>query len=146
MPEVILKVNILTTLFMAGLIWVTQVALYPSFLHAAEEGFARNHDKYRLKIALVATLPMVLEAGSAILLLIYTPLWVRPWEVWFGVGLVGIIWASTLFLQVPLHERLSKAFDREAANGLVSTNWIRTVAWSARAALVTVWLWRSLET
>jgi len=49
-----------------------------------------------------------------------------------GLGLLAIVHASTVFLQVPRHTILSDRFDAEVARTLVSTNWIRTAAWSAR--------------
>ena len=49
--------------------------------------------------------------------------------------LLVIIWVSTAFIKVPEHVRLEKAFDAAAIRRLVLTNWIRTIAWTARAGL-----------
>ena len=38
-------------------------------------------------------------------------------------------------LQVPCHSRLAQGFDEPTWRRLVATNWIRTVAWSARMPL-----------
>ena len=38
-------------------------------------------------------------------------------------------------LQMPLHDRILKGPDTHAQRRLVSTNWIRTVAWSLRGAI-----------
>ena len=130
---------------MAGVIWVTQIGVYPSFMNPGGEDFGANHNKYRMKIALIATLPMVVEASSSVLLLVYKPLFLREWEVWTGAGLVGIIWASTFFLQVPLHEKLSNGFDGVAARRLVLTNWVRTAAWTIRCVLIGEWLLKALQ-
>ncbi|OZC02533.1 hypothetical protein BSZ36_05815, partial [Rubricoccus marinus] len=61
------------------------------------------------------------------------------WALLAGAALIGLIWASTAFIQVPLHNALGGAFDAEAHSRLVGTNWIRTVLWSLRAGLV-LWL------
>ena len=53
-----------------------------------------------------------------------------------GLALVGLIWASTFLVQVPLHEVLARGFDAEAHSRLVASNWLRTFLWSARAVLV----------
>jgi hypothetical protein len=53
--------------------------------------------------------------------------------------LVAVIWLSTALLQVPAHGRLSAGFDAETGGFLVATNWIRTIAWSLRSAVV-VWM------
>jgi hypothetical protein len=53
-----------------------------------------------------------------------------------GLVLVGIVWASTFLIQVPLHNRLGSGFNHEVIQLLVNTNWIRTIGWSLRAILV----------
>jgi hypothetical protein len=65
-------------------------------------------------------------------------------QAWAGAVLVAAIWLSTALLQVPLHNRLQAAFSQEDARRLVATNWIRTAAWSLRAALVLSWTYASL--
>jgi ABC-type microcin C transport system permease subunit YejB len=49
-----------------------------------------------------------------------------------AAALLAIIWASTAFLQVPIHNALTNGFDAQAHARLVDTNWIRTLAWTAR--------------
>jgi hypothetical protein len=46
------------------------------------------------------------------------------------------VWASTFLLQVPCHDRLSRGWDEGVHARLVQTNWIRTVLWTARLAVV----------
>ena len=50
---------------------------------------------------------------------------------WIGFALVGIIWITTALLQVPMHGRLARGFSQAAHRRRVSSNWIRTIAWSA---------------
>jgi len=54
---------------------------------------------------------------------------------WMGVGLLAVIWLSTALVQVPLHQRLGSGFDADVHARLVTSNWIRTVAWTLRGAL-----------
>ena len=63
----------------------------------------------------------------------------------FGLILVLIIWASTFFVQVPLHEKLAAAFDAKVQQRLVLTNWIRTIAWTLRGALVLWMTWLAIK-
>ena len=61
-----------------------------------------------------------------------------PWRrgaVWAGLALLAVIWLSTALVQVPLHRRLQGGFDAAAHRRLVRTNWLRTAAWTLRAAL-----------
>ena len=57
------------------------------------------------------------------------------WLTLLGVVLLAVIWASTAFLQVPCHKRLEQGLEWAAASRLVRTNWIRTMAWTARGVL-----------
>jgi hypothetical protein len=75
---------------------------------------------------------MTLEALAALHLARSAP---GP-ATWSGLALVGLLWLSTFFVQVPLHARLARGFDAHLHGRLVASSWIRTGAWSARAALV----------
>ena len=54
--------------------------------------------------------------------------------------LIPAIWLSTALLQAPIHTRLMKGFDAALVRRLIITNWIRTVAWTARGILVSLTL------
>jgi hypothetical protein len=41
-------------------------------------------------------------------------------------------------LQVPIHNQLKTAKDAKLIQRLVATNWIRTAAWSLKAATVSI--------
>jgi hypothetical protein len=56
--------------------------------------------------------------------------------------LLAVIWLSTVFLQVPCHNRLVSGFDQATYERLVNSNWIRTIAWSLRGALAMWMVWR----
>ena len=64
--------------------------------------------------------------------------WQEPASVWAALafGLVVVNWLSTGLVQVPLHRKLALGYDAGAIRRLVVTNWIRTVAWTARAGLM----------
>jgi hypothetical protein len=47
-----------------------------------------------------------------------------------------LIWASTFLLQVPLHGILERRHDKQAILLLNATNWIRTLLWSLRLAML----------
>jgi len=64
--------------------------------------------------------------------------------LWSCLTLLAIVWLSTAFLQVPQHSILEAGFNAEAHRKLVSTNWIRTVLWSTRAILLSVFLAKNL--
>jgi hypothetical protein len=51
----------------------------------------------------------------------------------------------TFFISVPFHNRLAQGFDYIAIDGLVRTNWLRTLAWTARLTLLGFMLWRLIK-
>lgn len=124
---------------MVGVIWVIQIVHYPLFGRVGESGFAAYAVEHANRITFVVAPLMLAELVTAGLLLRYRPEAFGPRAVWLGLALVGVAWASTAFLQVPLHERLGRGFDRDAYESLVFTNWVRTAAWTARGALV-IWM------
>ena len=133
-------VHLLATLTMFGAIWVVQVVHYPLFGEVGRAGWAAYEAGHQVRITRVVGPAMVAELVTAVLLVLYRPDAFPLWAVVAGALLVGVIWASTAFVQVPLHAALSGgAFDDGAHARLVATNWVRTAAWTARAALV-LWL------
>jgi hypothetical protein len=96
----------------------------------------------RLTTSVVAP-ARLMELGTGLWLLWQRPVDILPVQVWLGIGLLGIIWLSTVFVQVPHQERLTQGFDPIIHRKLVISNWLRTLAWSARG-LVVVWMMQQL--
>jgi hypothetical protein len=143
MPEPLLKLilllNVAATLYMVGLIWCVQIVHYPLFAHVGKDGFAAYEAAHSSLITLVVGPPMLLELATAGLLLFFRSPAIRLSEAIIGALLVAVIWLSTMFLQVPQHSILSSGFDAAAHQFLVSSNWLRTVAWSLRGGLA-LWM------
>jgi hypothetical protein len=78
----------------------------------------------------------MIELCTALLLVWKVPLGLLPVQVWTNVILIGITWISTATMQVPNHTKLAHGFDSRIHNILVSSNWIRTVAWTIRGAIL----------
>ena len=135
-----------STWFMTGLIWVIQVVHYPLMAQVGQTSFGAYHAAHSRLITLIVMPMMLLELGSALTLaLTYTADPQRPsgaW-LWLGVALLGVAWATTALASVPAHGVLSGGFDAQAHATLVQTNWLRTLAWSLRALLVS-WLYLTL--
>lgn len=144
MPLVFL-VHLGATLLMVGAIWIVQVVHYPLFAGVGGAGWAAYEASHQSRITLVVGPLMVLELATAVWLVLDRPAALPAWAVVLGAGLIGVIWASTAFVQVPLHTTLGGAFDADAHGRLVATNWIRTLAWTARGGLV-LWMTARLAT
>lgn len=137
--EYLLLAHLAATIFMVGLIWFVQIVHYPLFARVGEEGFQPYSEAHSRLTSYVVGPPMLLEAGTTLLLVFLRPDGVPLYLAVAGLALVVTIWLSTALLQVPRHTALGSGFDRSQWRVLVGTNWIRTAAWSARG-LVVLWM------
>ena len=134
-----------STMFMMGLIWFVQVVHYPLFSSVGLRDFPSYEQRHTRLTTWVVAPPMLIEGATAVLLM-----WLRPqddstWLLISGIVLLGVAWLSTACIQVPCHNRLSQGFDPVVHQRLVATNWLRTVAWSLRGALVLGMAWSSFS-
>ena len=127
------------TLAMVGVILVVQLVHYPLFRHVGPASYDVYQAEHMRRITWIVAPLMTIELGTAVGLAWIPPPPVPSWMAWAGLGLVLLIWATTALVQVPLHSRLTEDFDAATHRRLVRTNWIRTVAWTLRAALV-LWM------
>jgi hypothetical protein len=131
----LLLVHAATTWFMTGLIWFVQVVHYPLFAGVGREGFSQYEEDHTERTGWVVGPPMVIELAAGLALVRWRPDAIPAWAVWVGLSLLGVIWLSTALQQIPEHRRLVSGFLADAHRRLVRTNWVRTVAWSARGVL-----------
>jgi hypothetical protein len=122
-----------STIAMTGVIWFVQIVHYPLFSGVGRDKSADYEKEHEKRTSFVVAPLMFFEAASAVALVFLFP---GKLMVWTGITLLGIIWLSTFLMQVPQHRKLEKGFDSQAHHRLVSTNWIRTLAWSARSLVV----------
>ncbi|MCP5560302.1 MAG: hypothetical protein H7A55_21335 [Verrucomicrobiaceae bacterium] len=116
-----------------GLIWVIQIIVYPQFRRVGEAEFRNYHFAHCLRIGLMIAPLMLLEMGSAAWLY-FQGLNSLPFVI--SLAMFPVIILSTAILQAPLHTKLMQGRDDAAIQKLVRTNWLRTIAWSARGILL----------
>ena len=116
------------------LIWLVQIIIYPSFSRIPDSEFIEYHRWYVVRIGAMVGPLMILEVLGVIGWMILEG---RTLITTISAFLVVIVWLSTFILQVPIHKHLQEGKDVPAIRRLVATNWIRTIAWSLRAAVVT---------
>lgn len=141
---ILFLLNLTSTWFMIGLIWLVQIVHYPLFKDVGAEHFANYQNKHQLKISFIVGPAMLIEAVSTVLLLFYPSEFAQS-HVILGVALLLAIWISTMVLQIPYHGKLNRGFDIQVHRKLVATNWIRTLAWTGRGILVSVMLAQLLQ-
>ena len=128
--------HLVATVFMVGLIWFVQVVHYPLFNRISGDASIQYAAEHQRRTAWVVGLPMLVE-GITTLWLFFNPIDGRLLPLLGGLLLLKIH-LSTIFLQIPLHKKLSQGYEREVVRKLVATNWIRTIGWTIRAAIAIV--------
>jgi hypothetical protein len=127
----LLLVHAAATVALAGLVWFVQVVHYPLFARVGRDAFVRYEAEHVRRTTWVVAPLMLVEAGTALLLLALDPSALTL----AGVALLAVVWASTARVQVPLHRRLELGFAADVHRRLVRSNAVRTAAWTGRAAV-----------
>ena len=135
MSEIAVWAQLIVTIYLAGLIWCVQVVHYPLMSHIEAPNFAEFHRQHSLRISSIVIVPMVFELIASVTLAAFPPQGIAPTLPMLGLVLTAVIWISTFGIQVPLHRRLADGFNARVHRLLVRSNWVRTLAWSLRAAL-----------
>jgi len=134
--QLVLLVHVGATLFMVGLIWFVQIVHYPFFGSVGRSGFAEYSRAHSRLTGLVVGPPMLVEAGTAVLLVARRPEGVPPVLPLVGLVLLAAVWLSTALLQSPQHTVLGGGFVGSSHRFLVASNWVRTACWTGRSVLV----------
>jgi hypothetical protein len=129
--------HLLTTFAMVGVIWFVQIVHYPMMASFDRENFASHEKEHCDRTGWVVVPLMLVEIFTFALLLIEG---IRSNAFLISGLLLGVIWASTFLIQVPLHRRLLRGWNARLHQRLVTTNWIRTAAWTGRGFLLS-WIW-----
>jgi len=136
--SVVLLAHSTATWTMVGVIWFVQVVHYPLFGWVGPDHFVAYETRNTGRTAYVVGPPMAIEGLTALLLVADPPDGIATIWPLLGLGLLGVALLSTVALQVPAHTLLSQRFDQRIVDRLVTSNWIRTVAWSARGVLTLI--------
>lgn len=133
------------TLMLVGLIWTIQVVHYPLFASVGRPNFERYHSGHTGRISVLVIPLMLIEVATGALMWMSPPVGVSSTSLWFGASMLAVAWGSTFLLHVPQHEVLSRGLDLDTCRAMVRTNWIRTLAWTARGMLGLMWFEQALR-
>ena len=125
--------NVISAFFLTGVIWTIQIVHYPSFHYIDKLSFVNFHQFHERRISIIVMPLMILELISSVALYFND---MSNHTFLLNLIIVGLIWCSTFFIQVPIHNILSQKKDNRMIEKLVNTNWIRTFLWSMRMLLI----------
>ena len=131
----LLLLHAAATLILVGLIWTIQLVHYPLMAYADRASFADFHERHAQRMAWLVAPLMPTELVLSIWIARAPPPGVSPALAWTGLALVLVTWIATAMTSIPAHRTLARGFEGSAHRYLVRTNWIRTLAWTARGAI-----------
>ena len=131
--DFIFFINVISAFFLTGVIWTIQIVHYPSFHYNDKLSFVNFHQFHERRISIIVMPLMILELISSVALYFND---MSNHTFLLNLIIVGLIWCSTFFIQVPIHNILSQKKDNMMIEKLVNTNWIRTFLWSMRMLLI----------
>lgn len=120
---------------MVGLIWTIQLVHYPMFTSLDAEQFPKHMDEHQRLISFLVLPLMMSELLSSLALWNFRPEAISNTAVIVGLALLAVTWGSTFLIQVPQHTKLLSGYDAAVCQQLVTWNWLRTAAWTARGIL-----------
>ncbi len=112
----------------AVLIWAVQLVIYPSFVYYPKMELIRWHRKYTIRVTYIV-LPLMF---TQLILSVWQFLILRNFYTILSVILIGILWALTFAVFVPLHRKIDRGQPEvNTCSSLVRYNWVRTLLWSS---------------
>lgn len=143
-PLVVLLLQLTCSIFMTGLIWMVQLVHYPLFSEVGAESFPSYESKHCASISPLVGPVMLVELISAVAFVFVHPRQVSTVSTLVCLLLLGCVWLSTWYFQIPQHEMLSHVYDAKSIKMLVDYNWIRTVLWTVRSIVLLTMTYKCL--
>ena len=124
----IITLNVAVSWGLLLLIWLVQVIIYPSFRSIPNKAFVHYHRWYVVRIGLFVFPLMMAEI---VLIYYFTRTYHLNLYVALGVVMIVVVWLSTIFIQVPMHRKISKEKNNVLIEKLIKTNWRDCLLWRA---------------
>ena len=117
---------------LVGVILMTQILSYPLLLKLTKSNFYVYYNSYTKRISFIVIPLMIFE----VLLSFSLDFTFNNFYLLASNISLLIVWGSTFFIQVPIHNKLSFNYSRVLINKLIFTNWIRTIAWTSKLIIL----------
>tara|TARA_Y100000817_G_scaffold170901_1_gene133459 strand:- start:388 stop:813 length:426 start_codon:yes stop_codon:yes gene_type:complete len=128
------QIHLIATSMMVAIIWIVQILHYPTFLFINKKQYTDFQQFHMNKISYIIVPIMAVElfSGLGILFIIQK----QQISFYVSFALLILIWMITGLLFTKYHSDLSKKYNEETILQLIRFNWIRTLFWTIRFALL----------
>ena len=123
----LIMANLAVSSMLLTLIWLVQVLHYPSFRFIDAKNFVSFELFHK---ASISSIVMPLMAAEVLILALMIFQHLNSIPLLTSLGLVVLVWLVTVIYSIPCHEELSFGAKPEVIERLISTNWVRTLAWT----------------
>ncbi|MEV0622688.1 hypothetical protein AB0I81_55885 [Nonomuraea sp. NPDC050404] len=123
-------------MFNVGVIWLTQVVVYPAWALVGEAEWSAFHDAHKRRLPETAFIPHGLAVLGALLLAILPPAHAPSWAAWIALAIEVVMLTATVTYWAPLQMRLNQRRDDRLLRLLLATHWIRVGLVTAFGALL----------
>ena len=115
---------------LVGLIWTIQLINYPALSVIDGDSFKSIHQHHMKAITPLVGPLMILELLLCLVNTFYYS--------FLPVIFLSLVWATTYFSSVPIHNKLSASKEDKLVKRLIFTNWIRTFSWSIKLIIMLI--------
>ena len=133
-----LIIHTIATSVMVGVIWIIQLVHYPSF-HFIELNKYTTFQRFHMSRISYVVIPAMLTELFTLILIIISMDQVDPIILASALFLI-VIWLMTAVFFSGVHQKLTLGYDQVVVEKLVKLNWGRTLLWTLRLLLVSIYI------
>ena len=133
-----LILHLIATSVMVGVIWVIQLVHYPSF-HFVELKQYTTFQRFHMARISYVVIPAMLTELFTLILFVISMDQIDTLVVASAILLI-FIWLMTAVFFSGVHQKLTLGYDQTVVDKLVKLNWGRTILWTLRLLLISIYM------
>ena len=133
-----LIIHLIATSVMVGVIWVIQLVHYPSF-HFIELKQYTTFQRFHMSRISYVVIPAMLTELFTLILIVISMDQIDTLIVASAILLI-FIWLMTAVFFSGVHQKLTLGYDQTVVDKLVKLNWGRTLLWTLRLLLISIYM------
>ena len=133
-----LILHLTATSVMVGVIWVIQLVHYPSF-HFVELKQYNTFQRFHMSRISYVVIPAMLTELFTLFLIVISMDQIDTLILASAILLI-FIWLMTAVFFSGVHQKLTLGYDQTVVDKLVKLNWGRTLLWTLRLLLISIYM------
>lgn len=133
-----LILHLIATSVMVGVIWVIQLVHYPSF-HFVELKQYTTFQRFHMARISYVVIPAMLTELFTLILIVISMDQIDNLVLASAILLI-FIWLMTAVFFSGVHQKLTLGYDQTVVDKLVKLNWGRTLLWTLRLLLISIYM------